>query len=556
MKLLLALLICAQVPLDIPEDIQQGAFLYPSPVMGAINRVALQAQEELDAHGSDMSIASQLEIAVRQEIFEQTALQTQTDLFCQIEAAADQYAVYRIRPRPPNMYDYSAHVHGVVEGEFKLLSKRTFASNRLILDLSEMKAIFAESQEQVMSAKYAVVTGLLGDVASETKDFTKADFGDVTGAIIISSNANGINNPEVNFQFNIAFWDGTNLRSSSIYSQSAVGTSASAKAMSASTIDCKFSTTAYFAQYTVSAISNGIRITMSYDNTGAERLATVILFGGTVVANVGTVTPHGTQNSTASVTGLAYRPDVVLFAGCGAASGANNAAGMLSFGVVVDDGSLTQRAQLIGSVDSVGTSVTNRRIETNSVGGQLYNDALTWTGEITAINADGFTVTTRDGASGGDDLFYMALNLDGDDAFLATLTTPTSTGNDAITGVGWTPELALLSGIGVAADIDAVGANSQMMVGASDGATSRVIVARDEDNQDTTDASSLSADTLLTALSSSDGSVTVVGDFVSFDADGRTYNYTTVLGVAIYGWELLFGTPPSSGNPWYSYAQQ
>lgn len=403
-----------------------------------------------------------------------------------------------------------------------------------------------------MAATYKVVTGVLGDTASETKDFTSAGFGTPTGALILVTNANSSSNPQVNAAFTIAFWDGTNLRSSAFYSGSVLDISATARAMSTTTIDCKFTTNTYFAQYTVSNITDGIRLTMSYDNTGVERYATVVLFGGSADVDVFTFTPHGTQNSSASKTGLAYRPSLVFFAGCGGASGVNEAAGMLSYGVVVDDGSNTQRAVLVGSVDNVDTSVTNRRLETNSVGGQLYNDALTWTGEV-AITNDGFDMTTRDGASGGDDLYCMAVGLDGQDAWLGTLTTPTSTGNNSITAPGFMPALALLSSVAVA--IDTSEAGNQFNVGATDGIQTRHLSVRDEDNQGTTDTDSEMGAGLVQMRSTADGSDTVLATLVSFDATGRTYTYSAVLPLALYGWELLLESPSVTGNPWYAYAQ-
>lgn len=397
-----------------------------------------------------------------------------------------------------------------------------------------------------MAAKYAVISGTLSATGGGTTDFTQAGFGTVKAAIIHFSQANSTSNPQAGGSASVGFWDGTNTRGIGIRIGDNVSTTSTQRMASetyAALLPGTLNTNTTCA-YSVSSITDGIRFTMGVDNTTVERYVTVLLIGGTASAAVGTMTMGGNVGDTASVSGLAFSPDVVWFSSIGHTASEFATGAILSYGVAVNDGGITQRGMLIGSVNNVGDSVSNRRLETDAVAGKLYNDTLSWTAEVTAFAPDGFTVTTRTVASGSDLLYYLAVDLDGDSASLGTLTTPTSTGNNSNTSTAFTPKISMLVGSVTAVDTDE--AHLGIMLGATDGTTSEALASHDADNLGTSDANSKRAANVVNMLNPTNGADDVVASFVSFNSDGRTYNYTTVNAAARYGWELLIGSPPTA----------
>jgi len=181
------------------------------------------------------------------------------------------------------------------------------------------------------------------------------------------------------------------------------------------------------------------------------------------------------------------------------------------------------------------------------VAGQMYNDALTWTGEVTAFAADGFTVTTRDGSSGADYIYWLALNLGGGAAWLDTLTTPTSTGDESHTGPGFTP-IGVLTAAGNTTAVDTTAGGLSYCVAGTDGTQDSAMAGQDEDGVATSDTDSETNQRIVDVRSEADGSDLVAATLSSFDGSGFTLNYSAVDGSNAYkGWVLAIGTDPPGG---------
>ena len=133
----------------------------------------------------------------------------------------------------------------------------------------------------------------------------------------------------------------------------------------------------------------------------------------------------------------------VFFIGVGV-SGTTQADNLIfSFGIAANDGSETQRCLLWSEQDAQAAGVPETILDTGAVGGQLVAGSLTWTGEVTSFDENGFTLTTRDGGSGGDVLYFLAMKIAGGNKWVGSVDAPTSTGDDVQTGPGFTPTVVI-----------------------------------------------------------------------------------------------------------------
>ncbi len=403
----------------------------------------------------------------------------------------------------------------------------------------------------VVGIKYKVLRQSLPTTLGGTVDFTSAGFGIVKAAIAIfcECSVNGLRRNAGSF--GVGFWDGTNQAAVGILAKHNRATSSTFRHSSVTRGAIKPGNNA--TEYTFSAITDGVRLTLDVDNTGLSRLCTVSLFGGDDVTGVvGDFVAHATQNSTTTEAhGLGVTPDVVFFISIGHSSTGASADAVISFGVCFKDssGHLAQRTTLWRSNDAQATSEVVARLETDSAVGQLGSAGLDWTGEITVLDGTNIECTTRDAGSGSDIVYYLALDLAGAGVVIRTLTTPTSTGDDVLASIGFQPSLQIVSLTKAAAvdttyvdDADA-NANS-LQVGAADGTNQFSSCAVDEDAKDTTKTFSVANNKLIDLDDSVAGTAAnfIDATLSSFDADGRTLNYSVVDGTSRQGWELLLGT--------------
>lgn len=117
-------------------------------------------------------------------------------------------------------------------------------------------------------------------------------------------------------------------------------------------------------------------------------------------------------------------------------------------------------------------------------------------------------------------------------SFVGNFALNTSTGNQAVTGVGFTPEIVLF--IPTAATADGIQAHSRMAFGAGISSTERMVFeSNSEDGQGTSDAAGESSAALCTMLNNvGTTSADFEVDLVSLDADGFTVNVSNAPGTA------------------------
>lgn len=282
-----------------------------------------------------------------------------------------------------------------------------------------------------MAQTVAVVRNTLTATLSGTTDFTKTGFGTPTAAIILMDSSNTTNNPQASGIMSVGFWDGTNVRCCAIRAEDGGATSNTQRSQDDTYGAIAPADGSNNAAFSVSNITDGIRLTMDVDNASDQRFCTVLLLAG-VSAKVGTFTPNTTQNATQASASLGFAPKLVFFTcigmGTGDQVGISNA--ILSFGFARDDA--THRAIIFCSLDTQLDELANILYSETRCVGQISNNATQWTGEVTTFGADTFTMTTRDGGSGSDVCFFLALG--GADLSIdaGTYTTRTSNGDNVI----------------------------------------------------------------------------------------------------------------------------
>jgi len=149
--------------------------------------------------------------------------------------------------------------------------------------------------------------------------------------------------------------------------------------------------------------------------------------------------------------------------------------------------------------------------------------------DLVSFDSDGFTLNFPTAGGSADVFYYLALK--GPQFKVSSFTQPTSTGNQALTGAGFTPKAALMiSANDVVANNDASQAHARASFGWATGTSERSSLWIGEtDNVSPTVASRNLDRSKLIKLMTEGASPTVnaSADHVSFDSDGETINWTT-----------------------------
>lgn len=417
-----------------------------------------------------------------------------------------------------------------------------------------------------MPAEYVAVTKLLTATGGGTVDFTSPGFGTPAAAIVMYSGAADAENPSNNAVIGIGFWDGTNQRTQSIATRDNDGTGSKdvyriQRDDYIAVIHDPASATTWKAGYQASPITDGVRLTLTVDNTTAECYCTVLLVKG-VSAKVVTVSPNSTVDGTANSPSLGFAPTLVIGSTAGrstntAASGSSQTAGaQLSIGAASSDG--THRCVSWASDATTTSRVGGLQSETMLVR-EITGIVTAWGAEVTAWGGDGFTVTTRGSGTLGDTFFALALGGADLKALVGTVTTPTAAGSVDITTAGFDPKAVLVLGSGATAS-DTVSTDTNagpIGMGVATRTHEAGYGAVDQDNASTSRSESrFSAEKTLNLVNSS-GQVpyTFVQADTSFVPGKFSLNYTTVDAAAHLGWYLALGTPSAvSGQTLYVVA--
>jgi hypothetical protein len=190
---------------------------------------------------------------------------------------------------------------------------------------------------------------------------------------------------------------------------------------------------------------------LTHNNISSNYLDFVFVFftGNDVQANVGAINAGQTNNSTSSVSGLAFAPDLVFIAGSGFSYNANQLDGRLNFGCATRFGTIKNSTSAFRMRNSAGAAVTVSEAFYDNKCFAMYdqNANTISTASVTSFNSDGFTLTTAGtftstaGASTSQ-IIYMAIKGPSSNIFdLQNFTSSTSTGISAIATTNFTPSL-------------------------------------------------------------------------------------------------------------------
>lgn len=237
--------------------------------------------------------------------------------------------------------------------------------------------------------------------------------------------------------------------------------------------------------------------------------------------------------NTVAVTGVGFTPTALILWWSGRTESTDAAGGgSATWGIGFCAGTTSRCCVTSFNTDAVTTSA----IATNVEGDQCI--MLNTSGEgndgkadLSAFDADGFTMVID--TQFGVDLRISFLALGGDISSAAAnvFGATTSTGEQAVTGVGFQPECVLFIGGGRNGTVDQSTADLRLSFGAAVGASNEWAMNCFEDNAaSTSNAQHYAFGDECFADPNSTGGPSLRGEFVSFGADGFTVNLLEVGG--------------------------
>jgi len=306
----------------------------------------------------------------------------------------------------------------------------------------------------------------------------------------------------------------------------------------------------------VTFIANGIRIDWTNAPSVAHKL-TVVFFAGTDLEVFADVVDPGLQDVGLNITAPGFEPDAIF-------TGFNNRA----FDSGMDDGvgghheygfGVSQNPGDSGIADGVGQSNNDRdgRASTE-VTSSVANDRSAFhvkdgtyrrTIELSDFDASGFTATARD--TDGQEFGYLALACPDTNITIGIYDTPTSTGNDSKTGVGFEPDTVLF-GLsffdGALTDPPAVTTDDfSYGISAFTATDESSVSIQTQDAVATSNTKSI-ADSIAANLPLDNGVAGFKASFVSMDSDGWTLNFSNTVGSSRKWWFIAIGKADAKGQ--------
>lgn len=290
---------------------------------------------------------------------------------------------------------------------------------------------------------------------------------------------------------------------------------------------------------------------------GAGYLINVILMGGDDLdVLVGSIDPTDTDSGTTDIT-TTFQPEVGIFAYCERDDNTSGA-GHIRFSVgymSYISSTITQRVVALRESTGGGSGQPSMARRTDRIASYLTTTGTEVAGfEVTAVGATSVTITTRTSGAASRDLPYVLISTGGQGVWVGDVDSPTSTGDNAVTGVGFNPAVIMpVVSTLYTSDVDA---NDNTAGGLSIGAAVTDMASNDlegssrisiEDAADPTNTES-STESSIIRVTQDDGTDGIAASFTSFDSDGFTLNWSLVDGSNAWaGIGLAFAEAPSSG---------
>lgn len=277
----------------------------------------------------------------------------------------------------------------------------------------------------------------------------------------------------------------------------------------------------------VSSDTDGFTINVTATD-GSTYIINYLALGGSALTNykLGTGTVRATAG-TQGYTGVGFQPTcLITFMGRVTSEPvATTGPGNGMFGVA---SSATARG-MIGwrSTNGANPIVTVRRQSTQRVVNVVTADLGA---DLQSFDADGFTLNYPTGGLAGTEKFYY-LALRGPQFKVTSFNQATATGNQDITGAGFTPKVSIMiSANDVTANNDTQQNNATSSLGAATSTSARFSMwAGDTNNVSPTDGDQdLDRTKIIKLFSVGTPTLNAAADHVSFLGDGQRINWTTV----------------------------
>lgn len=395
--------------------------------------------------------------------------------------------------------------------------------------------------------KIAVKRVTLGDVSTETVDCTESGFGTVKAAIVFSSyTSGGVGSSAAATSTSVGVWDGTNMRCIYGGTDNQKTTTDSGRGIASTRILMHGYNQTLVSSYSISNITDGVRITMHTDGTSANRSATVIMFSGADVSSyVGSITATElADGGSYKATSVGFKAKLIftICAGIPYSSNTTTTQQILSVGCAIRQNGIQNRGIHWFDTDAKNTSDNALVFSREYCASQYYANAYTWAGKVTAINTDGFTFDTGEGVTDSDSVAYLALDLGDYNIGLQDFSTPTSTGDVVVDGLGFKPShLFTCCARAIVAESEYAGFATS--IGASDGTTESVIASHGQDNVAVSNVGDALSNGIIDIRNIVNSGVVTAATVSSIDNDGYTLNYSDVHGTSEYlGFTLAFQT--------------
>lgn len=247
---------------------------------------------------------------------------------------------------------------------------------------------------------------------------------------------------------------------------------------------------------------------------------------------VGTFTsPLATGNQ--SVAGIGFQPDLVIFTGHenpseGRISGLRWFLGMAK-------SSTEQWVNAIFNADGAATQACKHwASDVNCIFAQDGGSGIGYQADFVSMDSDGFTVNWSDIASTARIVGYIAIKGGGQlQLKLGKFMMNSSTGNQAVTGLGFSPKALLFCNCLVGSTEETINANSHLGIGFAVSSSQRgAFASGGKDGNDVSEENSyLETDKCILQITPQTSPVVKYSaDFVSMDSDGFTINVTVASG--------------------------
>lgn len=411
----------------------------------------------------------------------------------------------------------------------------------LTLILSLILAIPAHAAVGVAVVKSAAPTSNGG-----TQDFTVTGFGTPSCALFFLSYGTANGTAVDHAMLAVGMSDFTDHRSIAHVSEDTASTTDTMAQRSATgIITLLASDQSTDGTATASTITDGVRLTWS-DAPPSAYLVTAVMFNSAAISNckVGTVTPSGSLDGTASASSFGWQPDFVIGVYAGSTTSARTSVGM-----ALNDGGVVQRTVAQAHTTALATTSTTSILSTTRIAVNALSLSTVAQLELTSFDAGGFTITTRDNTASANDFYYLAGKLaTGVSAKLVTCTSPTSTGSHSCTGAGFTPQAGImLHTANTSADSLASDATSEVYgISAFTAATQSSSAIADDDNVAAANTESMTS--VNPVRLRKDAADFMTATFTGFQSDGADFSYSATDGSARYRAVLFIEAVADAGG--------